>query len=69
VSLGTRFIVAEESMAPLAQKEMIIASTVDDIVFTDEKAGQLDLTSPKRYLQGFGGITGPLGKASGQFPK
>jgi nitronate monooxygenase len=35
VSLGTRFIVAEESMAPLAQKEMIIASTVDDIVFTD----------------------------------
>jgi len=39
VSLGTRFIVAEESMAPLAQKEMIIASTVDDIVFTDEISG------------------------------
>ena len=39
VSLGTRFIVAEESLAPLAQKEMIIASTVDDIVFTDEISG------------------------------
>jgi len=26
-------------MAPLAQKEMIIASTVDDIVFTDEISG------------------------------
>ena len=26
-------------MAPLAQKEMIIASNVDDIVFTDEISG------------------------------
>jgi nitronate monooxygenase len=39
VSLGTRFIVTEESMAPRAQKEMIISSSIEDIVFTDEISG------------------------------
>lgn len=39
VSLGTRFIVTKESMAPQPQKAMIIDSTVDDIVFTDEISG------------------------------
>jgi nitronate monooxygenase len=39
VSLGTRFIVTEESMAPRAQKEMIISSSIEDIVFTDAISG------------------------------
>ncbi|MEH2482357.1 hypothetical protein V1282_005714 [Nitrobacteraceae bacterium AZCC 2146] len=39
VSLGTRFIVTEESMAPRAQKEMIISSSIEDLVFTDEISG------------------------------
>jgi nitronate monooxygenase len=38
-SLGTRFVATKESMAPNGQKEMIISSSIEDIVFTDEISG------------------------------
>ena len=39
VSLGTRFVATEESMASCYQKEMIVSSCIEDIVFTDETSG------------------------------
>jgi len=39
VSLGTRFVATEESMASRGQKEMIVSSCIEDIVFTDEISG------------------------------
>lgn len=39
VSIGTRFVATEESMAPRGQKEMILSSSIEDIVFTDEISG------------------------------
>jgi nitronate monooxygenase len=39
VSLGTRFVATEESMASRAQKEMIVSSSIEDIIFTDEISG------------------------------
>jgi nitronate monooxygenase len=39
VSLGTCFIATHESMAPDAQKAMILESTINDIVYTDKISG------------------------------
>ena len=39
VSLGTCFIATHESMAPDAQKAMILESTINDIVYTDTISG------------------------------
>ncbi|WP_242098534.1 nitronate monooxygenase [Sphingomonas sp. CROZ-RG-20F-R02-07] len=39
VSLGTVFINTAESMAPQAMKQMIVDSTVSDIVYTEEVSG------------------------------
>lgn len=39
VSLGTCFIATDESMAPLAQKTMILDSTINDIVYTADVSG------------------------------
>jgi nitronate monooxygenase len=39
VSIGTRFISTQESMAPVGQKIMICESGIDDIVYTAEVSG------------------------------
>lgn len=39
VSIGTRFISTQESMAPVGQKVMICESDIDDIVYTAEVSG------------------------------
>ena len=39
VSIGTRFISTQESMAPVGQKIMICESDIDDIVYTAEVSG------------------------------
>lgn len=39
VSIGTRFICTDESMAPVEQKTMVCDSDIDDIVYTAEVSG------------------------------
>jgi nitronate monooxygenase len=39
VSIGTRFISTQESMAPVEQKTMICESDIDDIIYTAEVSG------------------------------